>query len=94
MERSIQTSPARGALGLRLQQMDMGADAGRIAGVTQPTLILWGGRDRLIPPSVARVFEQQIKGSRLVVLPGLGHMPQEEDPVRSLQPVQAFIGWK
>ncbi|MBK7261693.1 MAG: alpha/beta hydrolase [Rubrivivax sp.] len=84
----------RRALGLRLQQMDMGADAGRIAGVTQPTLILWGGRDRLIPPSVARVFEQQIKGSRLVVLPGLGHMPQEEDPVRSLQPVQAFIGWK
>jgi hypothetical protein len=26
------------------------------------------------------------------VLPGLGHVPMEEDPPRALAPVQAFLG--
>jgi hypothetical protein len=28
-----------------------------------------------------------------VVLDGLGHVPHEEDPARSLVPVKAFLGW-
>jgi haloacetate dehalogenase len=59
-----------------------------------PTLILWGERDRLIPPSTARAFEQAIAGSRAVVLPGLGHVPQEEDPVASLAAAREFLGLK
>lgn len=82
----------RRALGLRLNQMVIGEDAERIAQVTQPTLILWGAQDRLIPPAVGRDFARRIAGSQLVVLDGLGHVPQEEDPVRSLQPVKAFLG--
>ena len=81
----------RRALGLRLQQLRPGEDAERIATIRQPTLILWGGRDRLIPPAVGKTFEQQIAGSRLVLLDDLGHVPQEEDPARSLEPVKAFL---
>jgi pimeloyl-ACP methyl ester carboxylesterase len=84
----------RRALGLRLQQLQHGQDVARLAGIRQPTLILWGQRDRLIPPATAQVFERQIAGSRRVVLDGLGHVPQEEDAARSLEPVKAFIGWK
>ncbi|ODU09105.1 MAG: alpha/beta hydrolase [Rubrivivax sp. SCN 71-131] len=84
----------RRALGLRLQQMAMGEDAERIAQVRQPTLILWGARDRLIPPATGQDFARRIPGSQLVVLPGVGHMPQEEDPQRSLEAVKAFIGWR
>jgi len=53
---------------------------------------VWGERDRLIPPASGRDFAQRIAGSTLVLLPGLGHVPQEEDPARSLQPVKAFLG--
>lgn len=82
----------RRALGLRLQQMGTGEDAGRLAQIRQPTLIVWGARDRLIPPAAGQDFARRIAGSRLVVLEGLGHVPQEEDPERSLRPVREFLG--
>lgn len=84
----------RRALSQRLQQLSTGEDAARVASVQQPTLILWGGRDRLIPPAVGRSFQQQIAGSQLVVFDALGHVPQEEDPTQSVQPLKVFIGWK
>jgi len=82
----------RRALGQRLRQAVSGEQAERIAGIRQPTLILWGGRDRLIPPAVGRHFAQQIPGSRLVVFDDLGHVPQEEDPSRTVAPVKEFLG--
>ena len=82
----------RRALAQRLQQYERGADAERIKTLTLPTLILWGGRDRLIPPAVAQVFKRDIAGSQLVVFDDLGHVPHEEDPVRTLAAVKAFLG--
>ena len=83
----------RRALGQRLRQLGDGSDAPpRLAAIRQPTLILWGEGDRLIPPSTGREFAQRIAGSTLVLLPGLGHVPQEEDPARSVRPVKAFLG--
>lgn len=84
----------RRALGLRLRQAANGEDAGRITGLRQPTLILWGGRDRQIPLGVGRDFAQRIPGSRLVVFDELGHVPQEEDPARTVLPVKEFLGLK
>jgi pimeloyl-ACP methyl ester carboxylesterase len=81
----------RRALTLRLRQMVAGEHTERIAALKQPTLILWGARDRLIPPAAGRQFQQMIAGSRLVMLEGLGHVPQEEDPVRSVAPVKDFL---
>jgi pimeloyl-ACP methyl ester carboxylesterase len=82
----------RRALGERLRQKVWGADAERIGGVTQPTLILWGAEDRLIPWSVGEDLAARIAGSRLVRLEGLGHVPHEEDPERSFEPVRGFLG--
>ena len=81
----------RRALGLRLQQFVRGEHAERIRSIRQPTLILWGGRDRLIPPAVGRAFEQAIPGSRLIVFDKLGHVPHEEDPAATVEAVQAFL---
>lgn len=64
----------------------------RIRSLRLPTLVLWGERDRLIPLQSARRFAQDIPGSRLVVLPGLGHVPQQEDPLRTAAEVQRFLG--
>ena len=84
----------RHALAQRLQHLVAGADAQRIATLKLPTLILWGGRDRLIPPAIAQEFKQQISGSQLVLFDDLGHVPQEEDPARTVQALKAFLGLK
>jgi pimeloyl-ACP methyl ester carboxylesterase len=81
----------RRALVQRLQQNRRGQDAERIRELKLPTLILWGGRDKLIPPSVGKQFKQDIAGSELVVFDDLGHVPHEEDPARTVAPVQAFL---
>jgi len=81
----------RHALGLRMQQLDAGRDVARIAALAVPTLILWGGKDRLIPPAAALQFQHDIRGSRLVTFAGLGHVPQEEDAAQSIVPVKAFL---
>jgi pimeloyl-ACP methyl ester carboxylesterase len=75
-----------------MQHVKVGEDAERIATLKLPTLIVWGGRDRFIPPETAHQFEQRIAGSRLVVFDDLGHVPQEEDPARTVVPVKAFLG--
>ncbi|MEJ8846825.1 alpha/beta hydrolase [Variovorax rhizosphaerae] len=64
----------------------------QIPQIKQPTLILWGALDRLVPPSNAALFERDIAGSRSQVFDGLGHVPQEEDAARTVVPVQAFLG--
>ncbi len=81
----------REALVQRLALMVPGEHAERIGALTQPTLILWGGRDRLIPPAIGREFQRLVKGSRLVEFPELGHVPQEEDPARTVAPVIEFL---
>ncbi len=57
-----------------------------------PTLILWGGRDRLIPPEDAERFHREIAGSTLVMFEDLGHAPEEEDPARTVAAVKRFLG--
>ncbi len=84
----------RRALRLRVQGLVSGVDAERIPTLKQPTLILWGGRDRLIPPAIAHQFKAQIVGSQVVVFDELGHVPQEEDAARTVVPVKAFLGLK
>jgi pimeloyl-ACP methyl ester carboxylesterase len=81
----------REALVQRFALMVPGEHAERIGTLRQPTLILWGGRDRLIPPAIGREFQRLIPGSRLVEFPELGHVPQEEDPARTVAPVIEFL---
>jgi pimeloyl-ACP methyl ester carboxylesterase len=82
----------RRALNLRLQQIATDLAPQRIKTIKVPTLILWGEQDHLVPPVNARHFHHDIAGSQLVVFPGLGHVPQEEDAQASVAPVRAFLG--
>jgi pimeloyl-ACP methyl ester carboxylesterase len=83
----------RRALGLQLRQTGQGGTAveARLTALRQPTLLLWGERDRVLPPAAADRFVQLLPGSRLQRFPGLGHWPQEEDPAATVQAVQAFV---
>lgn len=81
----------RRALVERFKQAPTGELAHRIPEVNVPTLILWGGRDRLIPPAVAERFHRHIVGSKLVIFDDLGHVPHEEDPVRTVAVAKRFL---
>jgi pimeloyl-ACP methyl ester carboxylesterase len=81
----------RRALAARLEQAPDGEGSEQIERLALPVLILWGGRDRLIPPEHGERFAQQIAGSRLIVFPELGHVPQEEDPRRTVDAARAFL---
>lgn len=81
----------RGALVERFRQSPSGEFIMQISQVRQPTLILWGGQDRLIPPDNALSFQRDIAGSRLVMFDALGHVPHEEDPAQTVAAVQDFL---
>jgi pimeloyl-ACP methyl ester carboxylesterase len=81
----------RRAMSLRLNQLEADAHADRLKTLALPTLILWGGSDRLIPPATAQQFARDIRGAQVVVFDGLGHVPHEEDAARTVQAVVAFL---
>ncbi|MBC3870986.1 alpha/beta fold hydrolase [Undibacterium oligocarboniphilum] len=81
----------RRALRQRLSQLNTGGDVEQIRQIHVPTLILWGGKDRLIPPDNALRFQQEISGSKLIMFDELGHVPQEEGPVVTLAAVRIFL---
>jgi pimeloyl-ACP methyl ester carboxylesterase len=42
------------------------------------TLLIWGERDRAVPPESAKEVGRQLVRSKLVILPTVGHLPYEE----------------
>jgi pimeloyl-ACP methyl ester carboxylesterase len=81
----------RGALKERFTQTLPGLLIDKINTINVPTLIIWGGKDRLIPPKFATQFNQDIANSQLVVFDELGHVPHEEDPQSTVLVVKHFL---
>lgn len=75
---------------LQMQGGDV-AQLSRLETMTVPTLILAGEKDRLVPVSDARRFERVIRGSTLIVYPGVGHVPMQEVPDRSAEDLHEWI---
>jgi pimeloyl-ACP methyl ester carboxylesterase len=61
-----------------------------IGKIKQPTLIVWGAEDELIPLEAGRRLNSLIAGSRLVVFDKCGHLPQAEMPERFAREVRGF----
>jgi pimeloyl-ACP methyl ester carboxylesterase len=49
--------------------------------INVPTLVIGGDRDRLVDVRVAPQAARHIRGARLLILPGVGHVAQMEAPV-------------
>jgi len=45
-----------------------------------PTLIVWGGEDKIVPPECGELYRKAIRGSRLEVIERSGHFPHLEKP--------------
>ncbi|MBO0690704.1 MAG: alpha/beta hydrolase [Candidatus Dormibacteraeota bacterium] len=70
---------------------DKGLDR-RIHRVTAPALVIWGGRDRLIPPVYAEEFATRLPGAQVEIIPEAAHLPHLETPDAVRERVLAFLG--
>lgn len=61
-----------------INQMTRDNDSGQIAGqlkeISQPTLLVWGDKDRVIPLKQGQIMNEQIPDSRLIVYENCGHL--------------------
>ena len=67
---------------------DRRADVNRIA---LPALILCGEADRMTPVKFSQFLHEQITGSQLVIVPGVGHMVMLEQPAAVAEAVAYFL---
>jgi pimeloyl-ACP methyl ester carboxylesterase len=83
---------SREAIGRMVPKLDF-ADLATdlLAGVRAPTLVLWGERDRWIPPAHADAFLARLPNATLRRYAGLGHIPMEEDPHRVAADLLPFL---
>ncbi len=58
--------------------------------INQPTLIVWGEDDKVIPVTDGHKLHDSILNSRFVILKNCGHVPQEEKSVAFAQLVTEF----
>jgi pimeloyl-ACP methyl ester carboxylesterase len=63
----------------------------QIKTIQQPTLILWGDQDNLIPVSNAYRFHEDLPNDTLMILENSGHVPMEENPEQSLETLKGFL---
>ncbi len=56
-----------------------------------PSLIVWGERDRVIPPGHGLAARREMPGSRLETFPDAGHYPHLNDPRRFVKLLVDFI---
>lgn len=56
-----------------------------------PTLVIAGEHDFVCGPTWNRALADVIKGSRFVVMPGVGHLPQYEEPAAFRRIIDAWL---
>jgi pimeloyl-ACP methyl ester carboxylesterase len=65
-----------------------------LTSITAPTLLVFGGRDTLVPPSLGPIMRGMTPDSRLLVMPGTGHVPMFDRPHEFNAAVLAFLAGK
>jgi len=81
----------RAAMISRMQQSILVEPIPILRNLQTPTLLLWGKQDRLIPFANSADYLSALPHASLVEFPDLGHVPHEEAPDESLQPLAQFL---
>lgn len=88
----LMSRPGNGyALVLRAGQFTLPAPEIDLAKVDSPTLIIWGEKDVMVPSDHGPKFVRAMPNALLLPYDGIGHVPQEESPVRLAQDIHKFI---
>jgi pimeloyl-ACP methyl ester carboxylesterase len=64
--------------------------AARLRRVTCPTLLLWGGQDRLVPPAYGEAYKQHLSQAELKLIPACGHLAMFEKEKEFVEAVLKF----
>jgi pimeloyl-ACP methyl ester carboxylesterase len=75
----------------RLKVQRVAAKVEDMKRIIVPTLILWGEKDSTLPVWGARWFGTHIRGSKVIVYPGIGHLPMEEIPQKSVADLSNWL---
>jgi len=59
--------------------------------IKKPTLLLWGGKDLIFPPSVGQALHQAIAGSKIRIFEKSGHIPMWETPEPVNEAILSFL---
>jgi pimeloyl-ACP methyl ester carboxylesterase len=59
--------------------------------IAAPTLLAVGTEDKVNPPEVTRAIAARIAGSRVVEIPGAGHLPKLEAPERTIEMLREHL---
>ena len=62
-----------------------------VSEIDVPVQIIVGEEDKLTPPSISQKMHEQIKDSRLAIIPGAGHLPNIEKPVEFNTSLRSFL---
>lgn len=64
---------------------------GALSGIEVRTLIIGGAEDRLAPAHYSEYLHREIQGSKLVLVPGAGHMVPLEQPAEVNKAIKEFV---
>lgn len=82
----------RAATAWRFSQPRVPFAPDQLARLGMPVLVLWGSEDRLIPLSAGQYLARTIPGAKLIVYPGIGHLPHEEAASQTARDLADWLG--
>jgi pimeloyl-ACP methyl ester carboxylesterase len=92
----IQLAPSRSATPEIIQQQGLASgtwkgSCDRLSGITQPTLLIVGDQDVVLPAANSVMMSQRIPNSQLVIIEGTGHGAMWQVPDESTSYIQNFL---
>ncbi|WP_304191383.1 alpha/beta fold hydrolase [Phenylobacterium aquaticum] len=67
------------------------ATAETFKAIHAPTLVMHGEADTVIPVAAGKALAAAIPGAKLILYPGVGHVPMEQIPDKSAADLEAFL---
>jgi pimeloyl-ACP methyl ester carboxylesterase len=65
--------------------------AAQIRKVRAPTLLMWGSKDRWVPPALVERWKSDLQDVQVKIYSGAGHIPMEEMPLQTARDAHAFL---
>ena len=62
----------------------------KLNGVTTPTLLVWGEKDRLLSVKSVPVLQKLLPQAKVIIMKDIGHMPMVEDDAQAAADYLAF----
>lgn len=63
----------------------------RLGAVEQPTLVVWGADDPVLPPAYGQRMAADLGNATCTFIPGAGHLPHEDAPEQTLAAIRGFL---